>query len=384
MTLMQPSKTLGIVSTHNKYTEVVRDIFSKMNVALQGTGPCDIRVHDDGFYKRFIRDGSLGLGESYMDGWWDCERLDELFARIARSNLSRQLRKNPKVVLFFLRARFSNVARKSRAFEIGERHYDLGNELFQNMLDSKMIYSCGHWEGTTSLGEAQENKLRMICNTIGLKSGMRILDIGCGWGGFAKFAAEHYGARVVGITVSKKQLELGQEMCAGLPIELRLQDYRDVEGEFDRIVSMGMFEHVGYKNHKAYMKIVHRCLKEEGIFFLETIGRSETAVAPDPWIEKYIFPNSLSPSIKQIADSTEGLWIMEDWDNCGTDYDKTLMSWHENFRRNWTKIQHEYDDRFYRMWSYFLLMCAGLFRSRYVQPWQIVFTKQPGVSPSEP
>jgi len=240
-----------------------------------------------------------------------------------------------------------------------------------------MIYSCGFWHGAENLDEAQENKLDLICRKIYLEPGMKILDIGCGWGGFAKFAAEKYGANVVGITVSKEQAEFAKINCHGLPVEIRLQDYRSLDYEkFDRIVSIGMFEHVGPRNYQAYMKAVHSCLTDNGLFLLHTIGGNKSVFSVDPWINKYIFPGGVLPSIKQIGESIEKFFVMEDWHNFGTDYDKTLMEWYENFEKTWSDIRNQYDEKFYRMWKYYLLVCAGAFRARNIQLWQIILSKK--------
>ena len=232
------------------------------------------------------------------------------------------------------------------------------------------------------MDSAQEAKLDLVCRKIGLKPGMTVLDIGCGWGSFAKYAAEKYGAHVTGITVSKAQVELGKKLCKGLPVKFQLIDYRGVKGKYDRVVSLGMFEHVGYKNYRRYMEVVHRCLKDNGLFLLHTIGGNVSAKANDAWTEKYIFPNSLSPSASQLTKAYEGLFVMEDWHNFGIYYDKTLMAWHNNFNKGWEKLREKnekYDERFKRMWNYYLLSCAGSFRARNIQLWQIVLSKN-GVS----
>jgi len=244
------------------------------------------------------------------------------------------------------------------------------------MLDKRLTYTCAYWDNAETLDEAQEAKLDLVARKINLKEGMKVLDIGCGWGSFAKYAAEKYGAEVVGITVSKEQVKLARELCKGLPVEIRLQDYRDVDGKFDHIVSLGMIEHVGQKNYRTFMNIVHRCLKDEGLFLLHTIGNNKSVKKCDPWIEKYIFPNGMLPSIKQLAKSFEGLFVVENWHNYGTHYDKTLMAWFKNFTGNLDKIKHIYDNRFYRMWKYYLLSCAGSFRARKIQLWQIVLSKK--------
>ena len=360
----------------SKLKKTADELLALADVEINGKHPWDMQVHNEDFYRRVLSQGSLGLGESYMDGWWDCEELDKFFYRIVCADLESKVRGNWKLLLKALWARIYNLQSKARAFQIGERHYDLGNDLFVNMLDKRLVYSCAYWKNAKNLDEAQENKLDLICRKIGLKRGMKVLDIGCGWGSFVKYAAEKYGATVVGITVSKEQVALARDLCKGLPVEIRLQDYRDLNETFDHVVSVGMFEHVGYKNYNTFMKCVHKCLKDDGLFLLHTIGNNTSVKVPEPWTHKYIFPNGLLPSIKQIGAATEGLFIMEDWHNFSTDYDKTLMAWDSNFMRNWDKIKSNYDERFYRMWRYFLLSNAGAFRARKNQLWQVVLAKR--------
>jgi len=275
-----------------------------------------------------------------------------------------------------LKAKLINEQTKERSLIVGEQHYDLGNDLYELMLDNYMIYSCGYWKNATNLNEAQEAKLDLICRKLRLKPGMTVLDIGCGWGGFAKYAAEHYDVKVTGVTISKEQAKYAQEFCKGLPVTILVKDYRDVKEAFDRVVSIGMFEHVGYKNYREFMEVSNHCLKDNGLSLLHTIGSNTTVTSGDPWILKYIFPNSMLPSICQIANAFEGLFIMEDWHNFGADYDKTLMAWHERFTKNWDKVKEKYGERFYRMWNYYLLSCAALFRARQAQLWQIVLSKK--------
>jgi cyclopropane-fatty-acyl-phospholipid synthase len=360
----------------NRYKEMAKSILAIADVDIDGSDPWDIQVHDEDFYRRVFSQGTLGLGESYMDGWWGCKHLDEFFDRVLRARLDIHLQKNWKLISSVLLARLFNRQSKNRAFQIGEKHYDLGNDLFENMLDSRLAYSCGYWNGADTLDTAQEQKLDLICRKLGLQPGMKVLDIGCGWASFIKYAAEKYGAEVVGITVSKEQVEYGQEICKGLPVDIRLQDYRDINEQFDYIVSVGMIEHVGYKNYRTYMEMVYRCLKDDGLFLLHTIGGNRSVKATDPWIDKYIFRNGMLPSIQQLGAAIEGLFIMEDWHNFSADYDRTLMSWYKNFTANWDKISANYSDRFYRMWEYYLLSCAGSFRARSNQLWQIVLAKR--------
>ncbi|MBT4257721.1 cyclopropane fatty acyl phospholipid synthase [archaeon] len=359
----------------SKLKQKTQEILNLAKVKLNGKNPWDIQVHNEKFYQRVLAEGSLGLGESYMDGWWDCEELDQLFYRISKADLANKV-KGRHFILDYLKARIINLQKGKKAFEVGRKHYDIGNDLYRQMLDKRMVYTCGYWKNANNLDSAQEAKLDLVCKKIGLKKGMKVLDIGCGWGSFAKFAAEKYGAKVVGITISKEQVEMGNKLCKGLPVEIRLQDYREINEKFDCIVSLGMFEHVGYKNYKEYMKVVNKCLKDEGLFLLHTIGGNKSVKSTDPWISKYIFTNSMLPSAKQITSASEGLFVLEDWHSFGTDYDKTLMEWHKNFTKNWDKIKDNYDTRFKRMWDYYLLCCAASFRANQNQLWQIVFSKK--------
>jgi len=318
----------------------------------------------------------MGLGESYMEGWWDVESLDECIFRVIRGRLKEQVHLDLETLFLFLGMKVTNRQRKSKAGIVGEHHYDRGNDLFEAMLDKNMAYSCGFWDDANSLDEAQENKLDLICKKLGLEPGMTVLDIGCGWGSFSKFAAERYGVSVLGINNSREQAELGTRRCEGLPVEIRFQDYREVEGTYDRLVSIGMFEHVGSKNYSTYMQVASRCMRDDGLFLLHTIGSNKQAKRPDTWTVKYIFPRSEVPSIRQMAEAIEEYFVMEDWHNISADYDRTLMVWKSNFDAHWDELRDNYGDEFYRMWSYFLLMCAGSFRARYNQVWQILLSKQ--------
>lgn len=317
----------------------------------------------------------MALGESYMDGWWEVDDLAEFFHKIMSVNLDETVKKNKKLLFRLLRSKLFNLQTKNKSRKIAEHHYNIGNELYKNMLDKRMTYTCGYWQDTDSLDQAQENKLDLVCRKIGLKAGDKVMDIGSGWGSFAKFATEKYGVSVVGYNVSSEQVKLSREICQGLPIEFRHQDYREADEKFDHIVSLGMIEHVGYKNYKEYMKVAHRCLKDGGLFLLHTIGGNKSVTHTDPWIGKYIFPDSMLPSIKQLSSAFEGLFVMEDWHSFGAYYDRTLMAWYENFSKNWDKIKDKYDERFFRMWRYYLLACAGSFRCRKNQLWQIVLSK---------
>ncbi len=362
--------------------EVVAGLLSQAGISLNGQKPWDIQVHDERFYRRVLSETELGLGESYMNGWWDCEALDEFINKILRARLDKAVMGNWRTALYVLQTRLFNRQNRARAHQVGEQHYDLGNDLYRAMLDQRLNYTCAYWKDAKTLDEAQEAKLAMVCKKINLTSKMTVLELGCGWGSFARYAAEKYGAHVVGVNISKEQVGLGGELCRGLPVELRLQDYREVDGRYDAVISIGILEHVGYKNYRTYMEVVDRCLNDDGVAFIHTIGANVSTTHVNRWSDKYIFPNGMLPSIAQIAKAMEGLFVMEDWHNFGPDYDKTLMAWYANFGKAWPALKDRYGERFYRMWRYYLLSSAGGFRSRNTQLWQIVMTKKGSEQPN--
>ena len=359
----------------------VRAMLEKAGIAVGGSAPHDIAVHDNRFYARVARDGSLALGESYMDGWWDCAAIDQMMTRIHRANLPESIRKNWKYMAAVLKARLFNLQSPKRAFEVGERHYDIGNDLYRAMLDTRMVYTCAYWKDAKTLDEAQEAKLDLVCRKLGLRPGMRVLELGCGWGSFAKYAAETYGVEVTGYSVSKEQIALGRERCAGLPVDLRLDDYRNATGRYDRVLSIGIMEHVGYKNYRTYMELVDRCLLPGGVSFVHTIGGATTESACDPWTQKYIFPNGHVPSVAQLSRAMEGLFVVDDLHNIGPHYDPTLMAWYARFTAAWPELRAQYDERFFRMWTYYLLMSAAAFRARYLHLFQIVMSRSDAAKP---
>jgi len=354
--------------------QAIETYLALADIQIDGTRPWDIQVHNTKFFSRLLAGGSLALGESYMDGWWDCQQLDELFNKALGADLDKQIR-SKGAIWNVIRAKIINLQSRTRAYEIGRKHYDIGNDLYQVMLDKNMAYSCGYWDKAGNLDQAQDAKLDLICKKLGLQKGMKVLDIGSGWGSFAKYAAENYGVKVVGITVSEEQVKLAKKRGEGLPVEYRLQDYRQLNEQFDAIVSIGMVEHVGDKNYRTFMQVAHRCLKPGGLFLLHTIGGNKSVHSIEPWTGKYIFPNAMLPSAKQLAAAAEKFFVLEDWHSFGADYEKTLLAWHDNFTHGWESIKGRYDQRFYRMWTYYLLSCAGTFRARKNQLWQIVYSK---------
>lgn len=350
-------------------------LLAEADIQVNGNRPWDIQLHQRGVLERAYAEGNLGLGEAYTEGAWSCDALDQLFFRLMRSRLDR-LAKPSKALRHAIAARLINRQSRSRAWEVGRAHYDLGNKFYEGMLDPRMTYTCGYWKNAQDLAKAQEDKLELVCQKLDLKPGMRILDIGCGWGSFMAYAAEKYSVRCVGVSISAEQIAWAKRRNRSSRLEFRLEDYRQVNDTFDRIVSLGMFEHVGRKNHRSFMQVVDRCLTNDGLALLHTIGKNQRHSTPDPWIDKYIFPNGELPSLGQIADAVDGLFVIEDVHNFGADYDKTLMAWHANFEKAWPDLAADYDDTFYRRWRYYLLSCAGAFRARDLQLWQLVLSKQ--------
>lgn len=371
----------------SRLESTIQALLQMAGITLNGSNPWDIQVNDSRFYQRVLTDHSLGLGESYMEGWWDVAMLDSCIFRLLRAGLNQKLRQNAKLLLRVLMAHIFNLQTKKRSLAVANVHYNLDNTLYEYMLGPTMAYTCGYWARADNLDAAQDAKHELVCRKLKLKAGDRVLELGCGWGGFAEYAAKHYGCHLVCVNIAKEQVTYARKRCEGLPVTFYLGDYRNVKEynpgclPFDKVVSIGMCEHVGHKNYRHFMEIAYQQLKPEGLFLLHTIGGNRVTNAIEPWHGKYIFPNGMLPAIQQLAEAAEGLFIMEDWHNFGLDYDKTLMAWHQNFVTHWPQLKARYDDRFYRMWTFYLLSCAGMFRARSSQLWQIVFSKDGCLQP---
>ena len=352
-------------------------LLEQAGIEVGGSRPWDIQVHDNRLWGRVMGGGSLALGESYMDGWWDTESIDGFIARLFEARIEERVRGDRRAMLVAMRFRFGNPQVLRRAFQIGERHYDTGNDLFSAMLDRRMVYSCGYWRDAADIHEAQEAKLDLICRKLELQPGMTLLDIGCGWGSLLQYAAERYGVTGTGVTVSRRQAELARERCRGLPVTIELQDYRALSGSYDRVASVGMAEHVGWRNYPVFMQTAHRVLKPGGLFLLHTIGSNRSRHGVDPWVERYIFPNSMLPSLAQLSSAAEPWFVAEDVHNFGPYYDRTLLAWDQRFRDAWPRLAERYGERFCRMWRYYLLSSAASFRVRRIQLWQLLLSRPP-------
>lgn len=355
--------------------DVVREILSRADVVIGGHRPWDIRVVNDEFYTRVLDEGCRAAGEAYVDGWWDAPRLDQFFHRIFLSNLDRTMTDGLRTKFEVLCARLFRRSEGRQARREAEARREPGSDLYQAMLGKRMTSTCAYWKGASTLDEAEEAKLELVCRKLELKPGMTVLEYGCGWGAFAKYAAERYGVQVLGVNGSEEPVRLGRALCRGLPVELAVRDYREVRGKFDRVVSIGILEHVGPREYRAYLENAARCLKDDGVAFLHTIGQNVTGCRCDPWFDQHVFPNGTTPSLRQLASAMEGLFVLEDCHNIGPQYDPTLMAWHGNLEKAWPTLREKYDERLRRTMKYYLLSAAGAFRSRRSQVFQFVMTK---------
>ncbi|MGI9602967.1 MAG: cyclopropane fatty acyl phospholipid synthase [Acidimicrobiales bacterium] len=358
-----------------------RELLEHAGIEVGGSNPWDPQVHDHRFWDRVIADRELGLGESYQEGWWDVAAVDQFVARVLAADLQAAIRPTPRLAATLARASMSNRQTVRRARDNASAHYDTGNDLFEAMLDPRMVYSCAYFDEADDLASAQEAKLDLICRKLELEPGTKVLDIGCGWGGFARFAAERYGCAVTGITPAIEQFTVARQRCAGLPVDIQQADYREMKGCFDRIVSVGMLEHVGPRNYRTFFDQCRRLLADDGMMLHHTIGSNESKNRTDPWFDRYIFPGGVVPSLGQLARAAEQHWVIEDVHNFGPDYDRTLMEWHGRVDAAWDRLP-AYDQRFRRTWRYYLLTSAGSFRVRTLQLYQIVLRRSRQAAPA--
>lgn len=356
--------------------EMVYETFSKADVHIGGARPWDVTVHDERFYQRIVGHGSLGLGESYMEGWWDCEKIDICVEKLLRAHVYE--RTSLMLLFFWLKSKLFNLQSMHGSRKVIEQHYDLSNDLYMSFLDPYNQYTCGYFKDTDDLNVAQIQKMDLICRKLHIEKSDKVLDIGCGWGGFAKYAAETYGCSVTGLTLSKEQGEYAKSYTHNLPVDIQVVDYREwrkTGNTYDKIVVVGMIEHVGYKNYIEFFRIVDELLSEDGLFLLHSIGQNITSTHGNAWSDKYIFPNGMVPSIAQLGRVAEKNFVMEDWHNFGPYYVQTLSAWDENFKKNWPTIKDGYSEVFYRMFRYYFMSFAGGFRARRISLWQIVFSR---------
>jgi cyclopropane-fatty-acyl-phospholipid synthase len=362
--------------------DLCKAVLDSADVRVDGGRPWDIRVHDARFWDRVVSDGTLGLGESYMDGWWDCDALDEMMSRALRAGGEAAIERNWRTAFHALRARILNLQTRRRARQVARRHYDVDDRLYMSFLDPYNQYTCAYFKDlpADALDRAQEAKMDLICRKLKLKPSDRVLDIGCGWGGLARWMAERHGCRVTGINIADGQVEYARRHVPGKTVEIVRMDYRDLPsaypGAFDKVVSVGMIEHVGWKNHGALFRAARSTLRRDGLFLLQTCGQDVSRPIAEPWIDRYIFPNGCVPSPAQLTSAAEGSFVLEDWHSMGPHYDRTLMNWWQRFERAWPGFREQYGDRFFRMFRYYMLSCAGAFRARQMQLFQAVWSPE--------
>lgn len=349
-------------------------VLEEAQIPINGTEPWSIRVHNEDLWDRILATRQLGFAEAYMEGWWDCQGIDEMLTRLLSVNVLSTLRPSPSLVWHSIKSTVLNRQTKSRAAANAKHHYNIGNDLYTRMLDPEMIYSCGYWKSAKNLQSAQEAKMDLICRKLYLKPGMKLLDIGSGWGGFLRYATSNYGVQGVGISPAENQVQYAREKSAGSSIEFLQQDYRDLAGSFDRIVSIGMMEHVGPKNYRKFFKKCDDLLAPGGLMLHHTIASNVSKLVTDPFFDRYIFPGGVLPALAQFSAAVENRLVIEDVHNFGPDYDLTLLAWHANINAKWAEIPH-YDERFRRMWNYYLLSSAAGFRSRSLQLLQVVLRR---------
>lgn len=354
--------------------ETVTELLKRADIKINGDRPWDITVHNDALFGEVVKRGTLGAGEAYMDGWWDCASLDQMFYKAIRAHLEKGVGNNVPAWFLEICQTLFNLQTIKRAWQVAETHYNFGNEMFECMLGPTMNYSCGYWRDADSLDAAQEAKMDLIARKLKLEPGMKVLDIGCGWGSLARWLHDRRKVEVSAISVSSEQIDWAKKWDGAGSINWILDDYRNLDGKFDRIVSVGMFEHVGYKNYGQFMRTARKLLNDDGLFLLHTIGANYQKRGTDPWINKYIFPNGMVPSQENVVHAINDLFIMEDWQNFGADYDKTLMAWNERFEKGFEEKKFAAPERARRMFHYYLLSCAGAFRARDLQLWQIVMS----------
>ncbi|MGC6520757.1 MAG: cyclopropane fatty acyl phospholipid synthase [Candidatus Puniceispirillaceae bacterium] len=379
------------MSTVSRIVETrVKNLAALAGVTVNGAGAGDIRIKDKRTFTLVARQGTLGLGEAYMAGYWDCDDLETFFEKVFTANLGRSVKEGAGVVWTRILGRLTNIQTASNTRNLADTHYNVSNEMFEAMLGPTMAYSCAYWPEAADLDTAQLAKYDLVCRKLGLTENDRLLDIGCGWGGFARYAAATYGCHVTGLTISGEQARYARELCRGLPVTILCRDYRhmpdclDGDTTFTKVSSIGMFEHVGHKNYRLFMRQVADRLVDDGLCLLHTIGCYRTLdFASSPWIEKYIFPSSMLPSLSHVSQASEGLLVLEDLQDIGYNYHRTLMCWHDRFEDYWHRRTHGQplpkvwgsEDVFYRMWRFYLISTATSFRLRRTPVWQFVFSK---------
>jgi cyclopropane-fatty-acyl-phospholipid synthase len=365
--------------TFDRITELpVRRALAAADIEIDGHRPWDIRVNDPAFYLRMMPNPAFQIGQTYMDGMWDCDAIDEMVFKLIASRVYAQHEKGGVFHLRNALARVRNMQSRARAGEVALAHYDLDLDLYRGMLDETLTYTCAYWDAPgATLADAQRAKLRLICDKLELKPGQTLLDIGCGFGGLAAFAAEHYGVKTLGVTNSQQHCTVARTLYPHL--ELALMDYRELPAlgrRFDAVASVEMIEAVGPKNFTTYFDVVSQCLAPRGAFLLQSFISPASRFVCNEWFDRYIFPNGVVPSFPQLhAASAMTFGAPTDVHELGLHYPSTLLAWDRNLRATWPRLRSRNDERFRRMWHFYLTSLAGVFRAEDLRLCQVLYRK---------
>lgn len=376
------------------YKSHVISFLEKAGIAIGGPNDFDIHVNDDRFYEMFFKDRTVGAGEAYTEGFWDVKDLKLLAEKIFLSGkLDHQYG-----FLNNLIYQLNKAQGKLKALFDIKKTYDHNIELYRAMLDKRLLYTCAYWNNidysVANLDLAQEQKLELVCQKLGLHQqpkGQSILDYGCGFAGFAKYAHEKYGAKVVGITISKLQYKVAKEICKGLPIEIRFQDYRDIpKGElYDHLVALGIIEHITVKNAREFILNAKSHLKNEKYqdnrFVLHGMFTNGTEHRIDPWMEKYIFPGAEIFTFKHLFDMIHGVFYCQDFHPFGPDYSLTADAWYQRLEMNYGNLlPSEQNNEFMRTFEFYLKTASASFLTQRNNLMQMVLTHGPVINGLEP
>lgn len=352
-------------------------LLREANIEPNGASPWDPQIKDERFYRTVLLRGSVGLGDAYLNGWWECADISGFILRIIKSGIHLRV---PRVDIFLRRLRFGliDAQNRIRSKRVAELHYDEDPYIFEVMLGSTNSYTCARWKGVITLDAAQQQKMDLLCKKAGLSSGMTVLDIGSGWGGFLAYAAERYQVRGIGLTISKTQLDYARKRYGNLPVEFRLQDYRDFVGGVDAVVSICVIEHVGSDHYREYFQKVRETLtREDGFFAMQCILACDTQARMDPWTEKHIFPNGILPTLERIENAVEGILHIVDREFFRDDYVRTFSAWYENLVRNKNAIIARCGVRYFRKYEYYLCLYIAGFGSGRIDVGQFVLSPTP-------
>lgn len=345
-------------------------------------------IHSHDTMKRIVTDWEYELGETYISGGWDVGKgeLRELLG-ILRYNFQEIIPTGINKAIMLLQRLPQQWNRISKSRRHIKHHYDMDTELFRSFLDKDMHYSCAYFTNVShSLEQAQQDKCRMIAQKLLLKPGHTVLDIGCGWGSLAMYLAENHGVKVTGITLSKEQLKIAimraEERGLNHLVNFQLIDYRKLDGNFDRIVSVGMFEHVGKPYFKTYFRNIKKLLKSNGVALIHTIGRSGPPGVTNPWIRQHIFPGGYIPALSEVTSSVEdSLLVITDVEILRHHYAQTLAAWYNRFRNRQEEIKTRYGEYFYRLWEFYLNICEISFKHSDLVVFQIQLSRSNNALP---